>query len=396
MSQSKPLKAGLVALATAFGLPGMVGAGEAADAPFRIMNAGEIATHTAAMKALEGSAREDYRNSQYAQLRERAAQYGYRMPEMPPWQTAPGTALTPAEPASTATTTEDDAAARHAELRAQMAASRAAVEQAGAAPEPAAGSEPTAETQAAPEEPAVAVAPSALPAALGTRDADLTAPTPPAAEAASPTMAAASDDAPAQVSRAPVTPLPPPPPVAPEAPSRVTAGGPQPPARPAEMPRFVPPEVAAEAQAVNGEVETAEPTVAEQPAMAPPPLPAPPMPPVTPVAPGSEQSPAEVGSVQDSDSAVATGEQAPMDDYRAKMRARFDSYMQERQAQVEETARRQREQHEANMARNRATRPAYGPYPGMGPGAGYPAGPGYGPRYPGAFPGYGAPYWQQP
>ena len=77
--------------------------------------------------------------------------------------------------------------------------------------------------------------------------------------------------------------------------------------------------------------------------------------------------------------------------YRETMRSRFDKYMQERQAQLQDTARRQREQHEAEMERQRALqaeRTRIQPYA-------YPAMPPYGPRYPEAFPGYRTPYWQQ-
>ena len=71
------------------------------------------------------------------------------------------------------------------------------------------------------------------------------------------------------------------------------------------------------------------------------------------------------------------------------MRARFDEYMQERQAQLDADMRRQREQ-QAALERQRIEAPRYPvqPYP-------YPAMPAYGPRYPAAFPGYREPYWQQ-
>lgn len=91
--------------------------------------------------------------------------------------------------------------------------------------------------------------------------------------------------------------------------------------------------------------------------------------------------------------AAATDQPADaMSAYRENMRTRFDEYMQERQMQMEENARRQREQHEAAMEQNRALRANRGPY------APYPypaAPPSYGPRYPAAYPGYRTPYWQQ-
>jgi hypothetical protein len=86
------------------------------------------------------------------------------------------------------------------------------------------------------------------------------------------------------------------------------------------------------------------------------------------------------------------GDADAMTAYRNSMRTRFDERMKERQAQMEQKARRQREQHEAAMEQNRlmrASRPPHPPYP-------YPAAPpSYGPRYPAAYPGYRTPYWQQ-
>jgi hypothetical protein len=73
------------------------------------------------------------------------------------------------------------------------------------------------------------------------------------------------------------------------------------------------------------------------------------------------------------------------------MRERFDTYLQERQAQQREAIRRQREQHEANIEQGLGWAPPanrFGPPPFRGM-------PVYGPRYPAAFPGYRTPYWQQ-
>ena len=49
------------------------------------MDAQEVTAHIAAMKGLEGSAREEYRNSHYAELQERARRQGYQLPADPPW-----------------------------------------------------------------------------------------------------------------------------------------------------------------------------------------------------------------------------------------------------------------------------------------------------------------------
>ena len=59
----------------------------------------EADSYRMAMQALDGQAREDYRNAQYEKLRQRALENGYRMPVTPPWagqRVAPtGAAATP-------------------------------------------------------------------------------------------------------------------------------------------------------------------------------------------------------------------------------------------------------------------------------------------------------------
>ena len=127
--------------------------------------------------------------------------------------------------------------------------------------------------------------------------------------------------------------------------------------------------------------------------------PEPPQPPAAPEM-AARPTPPAAPSMGDMPAAEPAEEPAPgnyassetMQAYREAMRARFDEYMQERQAQHVENVRRQREQREALMDQQR-NRPGVGnPY---APPVPYPPAPGYGPRYPSAFPGYRTPYWQQ-
>jgi hypothetical protein len=427
MSQSKQMLAGLLALGASFSLPLLANAGESTDTPFKIMNAGEVATHTAAMKALEGAAREDYRNALYAQLKERAARNGYRLPDAPPWASAGGPESHEATDAVAGPSSGSPAEARHAELREKLEASRAVAErateanlqqfapvdstepvetkaaavspepvvsdQAGAAPEPAPA--PATSGAIAPSPPAMAQTPEAPPVPDQPVATESSTGAPPALQGTVVPVPAARGLA---GYGSYTTPTPPTPPAPPQAPDRVFPDSPQAPA--AEPPRFVPPEVAAEAQAIapsepkavaagNGEV--VPPAEAAEPA-APPAMPAAaeatptavlPAPPTAPPAPAYSALPEAGDRGQESTSG-----------YREQMRTRFDEYMMERQAQLEEKARRQREQHEANMARNRAARPGFTQIPAPAPA--YPSGPTYGPRYPAAYPGYRTPYWQQP
>jgi hypothetical protein len=112
-------------------------------------------------------------------------------------------------------------------------------------------------------------------------------------------------------------------------------------------------------------------------------------PPVRPAPPAAPEPPAAPAAAADVTGGPAGTE--AMNAYREEMRRRFDSYMKERQAQMEEIARRQREQREAAMANPRQAPPAQRPMPYP-----YPNMPAYGPRYPSAYPGYRTPYWQQP
>ncbi len=328
---------------------------------FRIMSAEEVTAHSAAMNTLRGSAREDYRNAQYEQLRQRALEQGYGMPPAPPWQAA-AMAQTPATPSAgiaagdTAPAADGgqnamtDTAARHAAMREKMRAHREALLQAAnskpadlvtlADPTPA----PSAVT--APAEPApVAAAPTSTRAPAPTPTLEpVAADTPPAAVTEAPVSAAPQAGfgaAPAVEMSAVAAP--------PTASLRITEQAP-------------PPAVAAKP------ADTTLPGAAEAAEMA-------------------------AAAPQGSDPAASSyASSDAMNAYREAMRNRFDDYMKERQAKVEEAARLQREQHEANMEKSRAARPAqnrFSPYP-------YPAAPpAYGPRYPSAYPGYRTPYWQQ-
>ena len=48
----------------------------------------EVKAHTEKMQSLTGEAREAYRNNAYEQLKQRAAELGYALPERPPWASA--------------------------------------------------------------------------------------------------------------------------------------------------------------------------------------------------------------------------------------------------------------------------------------------------------------------
>ena len=59
----------------------------AKNAPL-LMTEMEVKAHTEKMQSLTGEAREAYRNNTYAQLKQRAAELGYALPERPPWASA--------------------------------------------------------------------------------------------------------------------------------------------------------------------------------------------------------------------------------------------------------------------------------------------------------------------
>jgi len=53
-----------------------------------LMTEMEVKAHTEKMQSLTGEAREAYRNNAYVQLKQRAAELGYTLPERPPWASA--------------------------------------------------------------------------------------------------------------------------------------------------------------------------------------------------------------------------------------------------------------------------------------------------------------------
>lgn len=359
MIQQKQLAGGLLALGISIALQASVSAATDTPSTSWLMSEAEVNAHTAAMARLEGQARDDYRNAQYEQLKKRAQEHGFKLPADPPWA---NTANNPAVD-ETGEDTAAAAAARHAEMREKLQARRETMQQASEAnlehlkeaanaqqqkvdaqlqaqdtPKP----EPTADAPPAPSPVTeTAVAPPMAPAALAPTPAPTPAAPAPVAVTQNPTPPASMPITPPQA---------PTPPAAPAPPTRPTAAA-------VPLPRFAPVEQSAQLAPVPAQTPTGET--------------------------GDLAPDAVVAAGQPSDSMSA---------YRDDMRARFDEYMQERQMLMEENARRQREQHEAAMEKNRALRANRSPYPPYP----YPAAPpSYGPRYPAAYPGYRTPYWQQ-
>ena len=97
----------LLAAAPAWSAPITQGApGAVPPEQFRIMTDAEIAEHKRIMQSLSGTAREDYRNAQYQQLKQRAQAQGYLLPDTPPWghtEVVPANAAASAEPAQAET-----------------------------------------------------------------------------------------------------------------------------------------------------------------------------------------------------------------------------------------------------------------------------------------------------
>ena len=82
MIQKKQFAGGLLGLVISITLQATSAATDA-SATSRLMSEAELATHTATMAALEGQAREDYRNAQYEQLKKRALERGFELPGRP-------------------------------------------------------------------------------------------------------------------------------------------------------------------------------------------------------------------------------------------------------------------------------------------------------------------------
>lgn len=342
---------------------------------YRLMTESEIAAHTATMQVLQGAARDAYRDEQYEHLRQRAREHGFLMPEVPPWkgQTTARAAQAPGESGQEQQAGPAiEAADRHAAMRGKLEARREGIRQAA---ESSRGETPVGAPAAQVAAPAADVTESQSQASAPYAGL-LTGGKTPAGEASR----AMALDPPTQLPAGPESDAPAAKPAGPGAATSDESGkvaG----AGNAET-------VLDEAHAVPGTEKTAV-----QPPVAPPP-PIPPSPP-----PAQQRAPAAdlaVRGVPDANAppagvpGAANPSTEAMSAYREAMRARFDEYMQERQAQLEESVRLQREQHEAATGRSRteAPRPPIQPYP-------YPAMPPYGPRYPAAYPGYGTPYWQQ-
>jgi hypothetical protein len=164
---------------------------------FRIMTPHEIAEHKSKMASLSGTAREEYRNTQYRMLKERALAQGYLLPDTPPWgrtEVVPGvSAPQPAAPAPA----EDQRQAEDAAIMQQLIEEQKTVVQEAlsggepqAAPQPAAAEEsiPTAPIAGSPQ-PAEAPA-AAVDSTLG-KAPPATTPEPPATPAAPAPVAAA-------------------------------------------------------------------------------------------------------------------------------------------------------------------------------------------------------------
>jgi len=71
----------------AFGFYAISSMAIANNAPL-LMTEMEVKAHTEKMQSLTGEAREAYRNNAYTQLKQRAAELGYALPERPPWASA--------------------------------------------------------------------------------------------------------------------------------------------------------------------------------------------------------------------------------------------------------------------------------------------------------------------
>ncbi len=338
MTQRKRFTTGLVAIGLTIGV--QVATANPSEPAFRIMSDDEIATHSEAMRSLQGSARDDYRNAQYDLLRQRALEQGYAMPATPPWGNATSPVPSP-ETETLAPAAIAEAEARHAEMREKMQAHREAVQ-------PSASLQETTTT-----EPATVPLQETLPETVAQQAEEQTAP----AETQVKTTV--------EVDNTEQT-------ISDVQPDTQTADAVPAPDTPAgtELP---PPPSADSASVAVIEVDTE----------------------LSPTAGADEAAPVETANTESEpspDTATGYASSEAMNNYRETMRARFDEYMRERQAQIDENARRQREQHEAALEQNRAARPQipapYRPYPPMPPA--------YGPTYPGAFPGYGVPYWQPP
>ncbi len=339
MRKLKHLTAGLIAIGISTSLPSIASAAPEVPANFRIMSEKEIAAHTGVMKSLQGSAREEYRNTHYKELQERARRQGYQMPAEPPWaaKTTGTTAQANASPRVPIARkqTATDASARHAAMREKLKALTAlqsGAENVSTQTESPINKPQTAD-QAAVSAPVVPVEAPSL--SKPSAETSVPAPEPPTFTKRPRFTAPAA-------------------PVAPITPAPVDAQG--------HAPRIDTPAPRAAATPGRFTAQAMPPEISNS-----------------------------AGDVQPGTSPDASD---AMTAYREAMRSRFDAFMRDRQTQYEQDQRRQREQMSAARQQNRSTQQPLPrntlqprPYPG-----GMPV---WAPPYPMAFPGYREPYSEQ-
>ncbi len=371
MSQLLQVTASLVAVGVALASFPEAFATDSGASGYRLMNESEIAAHTATVQVLQGAAREEYRDAQYERLKQRALEHGFLMPDIPPWRSRSTAAVDAGQAVAPGAQPSPDAAAqRHAAMRSKLETRRAATQPASGAIAESTQAKTGASAQ--PQAPSVHIG---------------------AASRESPPhkgqMATASetDD---KIPRVATSEVQQDPPVNDSTADRATGS--------ANLSTAVSSNGRHDERAGNAAAETidsrpvqAGPLTAVQ-------APTPPIPPTAPAPPpaykpgsgpgiGAQAVPSPAAEPP---AAAANASAEAMKAYQDSMRARFDGYMKERQAQLDADMQRQREQQQAALARKRIEAPRYPvqPYP-------YPAMPAYGPRYPAAFPGYREPYWQQ-
>jgi hypothetical protein len=294
------------------------------------------------MARLSGDEREAYRNARYAELRQRAIDHGFHLSIEPPWATSP----------------TEQAASRHAAMRAKLEARRLALQSTASAqpserPPEAGAVVPAPHVQSVtastdtPGEPTTTIAATTVQGKQAVaRDAEANATDQPQQPAVPPAAPATADQAPEPVATGQLV----------TAPSAANATGSIP--------------AATNRERLN--------------------RPAPPTPPVRPTPPHNAESVASAATAEQAAGAVSNRD--AMDEYRQKMRAKFDEFLQQRQAQQDEARRQQREKIETQAAQNRIWFPS-GP---RAPAYPYTVNPAYGPRQPMGFPAYRAPYWAPP
>lgn len=166
---------------------------------FQIMTPKEAAAHSNTIASLSGTAREEYRNTEYTKLKDRALAQGYMLPDTPPWGR---TEVLPAGNHAIAGNLDERRAALKAAVEALRAQAQPSTPEpvtvaAASAPEPAAvkaTNVPKPAKVAATSAPATPPAEPAAPAAVAepTAPATVAAPVAPATGASEPSVAAIS------------------------------------------------------------------------------------------------------------------------------------------------------------------------------------------------------------